>query len=122
MPDKSQDGRRVENNPPPEPPRHEQAAIADQNQAMELDPASPDPHLNRGTAAEVSQLRLDFHEEIRRFFLVDVEFAVAGDPKRVRCGQAVTGEQFSGAEFDDFAEKNDALRTASAGSDAHEAW
>ena len=29
-----------------------QAAIADQNRAMELDPASPDPHLNRGTAEE----------------------------------------------------------------------
>lgn len=77
---------------------------------------------NRGTAAEVSQFRLDFHEEIRGFFLVDVEFAVAGDPKRVRGGQAVTGEQFSGAEFDDFAEKDDALRTAATGSDAHEAW
>ncbi|MDF0495739.1 hypothetical protein [Bradyrhizobium yuanmingense] len=36
IPDKSQDGRRVENNPPPEPPRHEQAAIADQTIDQEL--------------------------------------------------------------------------------------
>ncbi|MEY2643756.1 MAG: hypothetical protein RLZZ611_405 [Cyanobacteriota bacterium] len=29
-----------------------EAAIADQTQAMQLDPLSPDPHLNRGTAEE----------------------------------------------------------------------
>ena len=32
-----------------------QAAIADQTHAMELDPTSPDPHLNRGTAEEALQ-------------------------------------------------------------------
>ena len=29
-----------------------QGAIADQGRAMEIDPAHPDPHLNRGTAEE----------------------------------------------------------------------
>jgi len=44
IPDKSQDGRRVESNPPPEPPRHEQAAIADQTIDEELG-AAPAPGL-----------------------------------------------------------------------------
>ncbi|CCJ05612.1 hypothetical protein [Methylocystis sp. SC2] len=44
IPDKSQDGRRVERNPPPEPPRHEQAAIADQTIDQELGAApAPEP-------------------------------------------------------------------------------
>ena len=44
IPDKSQDGRRVESNPPPEPPRHEQAAIADQTIDQELGAApAPEP-------------------------------------------------------------------------------
>ncbi|WP_424632188.1 hypothetical protein [Bradyrhizobium sp. SYSU BS000235] len=42
IPDKSQDGRRIESNPPPEPPRHEQAAIADQTIDQELG-ATPAP-------------------------------------------------------------------------------
>lgn len=44
IPDKSQDGRRVESNPLPEPPRHEQAAIADQTINEELGAApAPEP-------------------------------------------------------------------------------
>lgn len=44
IPDKSQDGRRVESNPPPEPPRHEQAVIADQTIDQELGAApAPEP-------------------------------------------------------------------------------
>ena len=44
IPDKSQDGRRVESNPPPQPPRHEQAVIADQTIDEELGAApAPEP-------------------------------------------------------------------------------
>ncbi len=44
IPDKSEDGRRVENNPSPEPPRHEQAVIADQTIDQELGAApAPEP-------------------------------------------------------------------------------
>lgn len=43
IPDKSQDGRRVETNPPPEPPRNEQAAIADQTVDNVLGAAPPPP-------------------------------------------------------------------------------
>lgn len=42
IPDRSEDGRRVESNPPPEPPRHEQAAITDQTIDQELG-AAPAP-------------------------------------------------------------------------------
>lgn len=45
-----------------------EAAIADQTQAMELDPASPDPHLNRGTAEEALQ-RWDAAEADYRWIL-----------------------------------------------------
>lgn len=41
IPDKSQDGRRVESNPPPEPPRHEAAAIADQAIDQDLGSTAP---------------------------------------------------------------------------------
>ena len=44
IPEKSHDGRHVESNPPPEPPRHEQAAIADQTIDQELGAApAPEP-------------------------------------------------------------------------------
>ena len=45
-----------------------QAAIADQTRAMELDPQSPDPHLNRGTAEEALQ-RWDAAEADYRWIL-----------------------------------------------------
>ena len=45
-----------------------EAAIADQTQAMELDPTSPDPHLNRGTAEEALQ-RWDAAEADYRWIL-----------------------------------------------------
>ena len=45
-----------------------QAAIADQTRAMELDPTSPDPHLNRGTAEEALQ-RWDAAEADYRWIL-----------------------------------------------------
>ena len=57
IPDKSQDGRRVESNPPPEPPRHEQAAIADQTINDELgatpapEPVNPPPLVGRPITA-----------------------------------------------------------------------
>jgi Tfp pilus assembly protein PilF len=47
---------------------HPEAAIADQTHAMELDPASPDPHLNRGTAEETLQ-RWDAAEADYRWIL-----------------------------------------------------
>jgi len=47
---------------------HPEAAIADQTRAMELDPASPDPHLNRGTAEEALQ-RWDAAEADYRWIL-----------------------------------------------------
>jgi hypothetical protein len=49
IPDKSQDGRRIENNPPPQPPRHEAAAIADQ---------TIDQDLGSAPAPEVEQPKL----------------------------------------------------------------
>jgi tetratricopeptide (TPR) repeat protein len=53
------------------------AAIADQTHAIELDPESPDPHLNRGTAEEALQ-RWDAAEADYRWIL-DAN-AVAGEP------------------------------------------
>ncbi len=51
------------------------AAIADQDRAMALDPASPDPHLNRGTAEE-ALARWDAAEADYRWIL---EHAAASD-------------------------------------------
>ena len=45
-----------------------EAAIADQTQAIELEPGSPDPHLNRGTAEEALQ-RWDAAEADYRWIL-----------------------------------------------------
>ena len=45
-----------------------EAAIADQTRSIELDPASPDPHLNRGTAEEALQ-RWDAAEADYRWIL-----------------------------------------------------
>ena len=73
-----------------------------------------------GTAAEVAQLLLDLHQEVCSFLLVDVEFAVAGDAKRVGRRQPITGEEFAGAELDNLAQKNRALRTAAARQNAHQ--
>ena len=54
-----------------------QAAIADQTRAMELDPISVDPHLNRGTAEEALQ-RWDAAEADYRWILG--ANAAAGEP------------------------------------------
>jgi tetratricopeptide (TPR) repeat protein len=55
-----------------------EAAIADQTHAMELDPQSPDPHLNRGTAEEALQ-RWDAAEADYRWIL-DADAAAQRPP------------------------------------------
>ena len=55
-----------------------EAAIADQTRAMALDPASPDPHLNRGTAEEALQ-RWDAAEADYRWIL-DADAAAERPP------------------------------------------
>jgi Tfp pilus assembly protein PilF len=55
-----------------------EAAIADQSKAMQLDPESPDPHLNRGTAEEALQ-RWDAAEADYRWILE--ANAAAGEPQ-----------------------------------------
>ena len=55
-----------------------EAAIADQTHAIELEPTSPDPHLNRGTAEEALQ-RWDAAEADYRWIL---EQAAEGDELR----------------------------------------
>ena len=54
-----------------------QAAIADQTHAMELDPASADPHLNRGTAEEALQRWAEAEADYRWILERDAE---AGRP------------------------------------------
>jgi len=63
-----------------------------------------------GTAAEVAELVFDFLQQIFGFLLVDVEIAVSGDAESMGGVEPVAGEELTGAEFDDFAEKNGVAR------------
>ena len=61
---------------------------------------------DRIALARTSQLLLDRSQKILRFFIVDIEIAVARDAKRVDCVENQTGKQFGDVLFDQRSEIN----------------